>query len=423
MSLLNYILKNQWLSPNKIKDIQNKRLRRLIKHAYYNVPYYNKLFSKNNLLPADIKTSDDLQKIPITTKDEIQKLSLDQIISKKVRIKNCKKEYTSGSTGKCLTIYLSKKDELLRNLMDFRSLLAMGCKIFDKVALIRTYRTYVSKKFEEKITYIFKRTISAYLPLKDQIYYLNEFKPNIIWGFPNCLKLITKFISDNKIIHLNPKVIFSSGEMLDDNTRHYLEKIFNVKVYDLYTSAELSITAWECERHNGYHINSDSIILEITKDGKRLKYGDEGEIVCTNLINYTMPLIRYNLEDIGVLSEKLCECGRCFPILKEIKGRCDDMIILRDRTILHNHILSVYIYNIPGLFQYKLIQEDFEKFKLFYSPKEIINDNLKRYIKNNFQKHINNIHINFIGVDSIPKDKSGKLRKFISLIPKSDMNN
>lgn len=422
MSLINYIFKNQWLPADKLQEIQNKRLKKLINYAYNNVPYYQRLFKENDIMPNDINSSYDLKKIPITTKSDIQKLSLDQIISKNIRIKNCNVQRTSGSTGKPLNIYLSKRDEIFRSLIDFRSYLSMGCRIFDKLVLIRTPALKLIKvEVEDKLTYIFKRTISGYIPLKRQIDLLKEFNPHIIWAFPNNLKLIARFISEKEEIYLKPKIIFSSGEILNNRTRNFLERVFNAEVYDFYTSTEFSTIALECKKHDGYHINFDSVIVEITKDGKKLNNGEEGEIICTNLINYTMPLIRYNLEDIGVISEKLCECGRSFPLLKKIIGRCDDMLILRNGTNLHNNVFSVNFYNnIPGLFQFKLIQEDFEKFKLFYSPKGIINNDLKIQIQNNFQKHINNVQIDFIGVDNIPKDKSGKFRKFISLIPEKD---
>ena len=128
-------------------------------------------------------------------------------------------------------------------------------------------------------------------------------------------------------------------------------------VRDVYGAVEFGDIAWECERHEGYHVNADCLVVELLRDGRPALQGEAGEVVCTSLQSYAMPLIRYRLGDEGVFSTDRCGCRRGLPLLKVISGRADDCIHLPDGGLISPRALVSALAYIEGVRQYRIAQE------------------------------------------------------------------
>ncbi len=419
------VRKAKRLNPSELEELQNRKLRAIVKHAYRNVPYYHKLFNSAKVRPEDIKTKEDLVKIPITTKKMLQELPINQRVSRGVDINKCIKCRTSGSTGEPLDIFLSKKELCYRiamqtrvygfnlaekkvNILDSTPLPAEGspATIFRKLKQclnhLGLWRRYYFSLFEEPHELVSK---------------LLEIKPDIIETQPSTLKLISEFVKENNVSGISPKSIFTRAELLNREDRKQIETVFGAKLTDLYGAVEFGIIAWECEKHSGYHINSDIVLVEALRDNQQV-YGEEGEMVCTDLINYTMPFIRYAVEDIVTLSKEEHNCGSNFPLIKLIEGRSNDFITLPSGKIISPIPLIIILEEIDGISQFRLLQENINAFDIQIVKgrnfKETIIEEVKRALREILGR---NTRISVNIVDEIPREKSGKIRPIVSKVP------
>ncbi len=428
LSLFYYFWKirnNQRLTPSELEKLQNRKLRAIIKHAYENVPYYHRLFNSVNLSPEDIRTKEDLVKIPITSRRTIQELPIGERVTKGVNISKCMRCRTSGSSGIPLDVFLSKKEMSYRIAMQTRvyglNLTHKKVNMLDREPLpaqgspATIFR--ILKKYLNKLGLWRRYYFSLFEEPQELVSKLLEIKPDVIETQPSTLRLISKFLRENNLRGISPKSIFTRAELLSKEDRERIESVFNIKLTDLYGTTEFGIVAWECEKHRGYHINSDIVVMEAIRDDKQV-YGQEGQVICTDLINYTMPFIRYALGDVVVLSKEKCSCGRNFPIIELVEGRSNDFVTLASGRILSPLLLLLCLEKIDGISQYRLIQEKIDMFNVQIVKgrnfKEAALDKIRRKLRELLGK---NAQINVDMVRELPKDKSGKVHPVVSRVP------
>ena len=146
---------------------------------------------------------------------------------------------------------------------------------------------------------IFKtKLISPYEEPIKQIEEIQKFGPKTIGAFPSCVRVLAKEILERGLQGIKIPRIFTAGEILDEDTRELVGKAFDAEIFDGYGAIEVSGISLECVRHNGCHVMSDSVLVEVIRDGEIVSAGEEGEITVTNLIKHAMPMLRYNLEDL-----------------------------------------------------------------------------------------------------------------------------
>ena len=415
---LKRLKKNQYLSPSALRALQEERLRAIIRNAYENVSYYRRLFDSAGLRPHDIKTLEDLSKIPITTKNDLQVLKQGEIISKGTNIDQCIIKYTSGSTGQPLKIFLSPMERDFQILLNLRILMENGLQMTDKVAyIINPYRFPKAKYWFQYAGILRREYLSVFDDPEKHVELLKRIKPHIIYGYPSNLTLLALYIRENKIEGIHPKIIFSVAEVLEPKAKEAIDSIMHVNTCDILGTIELGDIAWQCEKRDGYHTSADAVIVEFLKDGRPVKPGEEGKIVCTSLYSYTMPLIRYAVDDICVPSSKICPCGRTLPMIDSIKGRANDFIVLPDGQIVASCFLVIIMQAIHDIGQYRIIQEDKRKIIVQLTKGKgfdpctpgRIRDEIGKVTKNRLQVEIEII-------EEIPRDQSGKIRTVVSRV-------
>jgi len=411
-------MKQQWLKPSELEEIQRKMLKGIIKHAYENVPLYHRKFDSVGIKPEDIKAVEDLQKIPITSKEEIRDNFPEGVIARGINISKCWTPRTGGSTGIPLTVVYDKKAENYEKAVALRPNLSCGQKIMDKWVNITNPARIGPKKWFQYFNIFNPIAISAFLDAKEQISLIEKINPAVLSGYSSSLWLLAKEIDNTGNDKIHPRLIFGDAEFLDGDMRQFINSVFGVEMCDLFGCVELARTAWECPEHCGYHIDIDAVVMEFLSDGEVIASGERGEIVYTGLYNYSMPLIRYAIGDVGIPSNEKCPCGRGLPLMKIVEGRKDDFVVLQDGRVISPRVFGILMKCISGIDQYKIIQESREKIVVQLLPsnnssQETIIKETKKEIRNVLGE---NILVEIDIKEEIPRESSGKLRKVVSKV-------
>jgi len=409
--------KQQWLKEEELIKIQEKKLIALINHAYHNVPLYRDLYESVGVKPKDIISLADLYKVPILTKEIIRKNYPIRIVANGVDIKNCFIKTTTGSTGMPLKVAYSKEMLDYARCVNFYIFLEFGLRLTDKLVRICHLESQNSPfpRFFKKMGILNWEFLSIFDPVETILESLKNLKPAVIFTYPSMLVLLSKEIEEQNANYINPRLILTSGETLSDSDRKKISTIFNTDVYSMYGTEENGLLAFECKKHTGYHVVSDAAIVEIVKKEKNAAEGEHGDIVATSLFNYSMPLIRYNIGDIGTFTNTKCDCGRGLPLIKSIEGRTDDFLTLPSGRKISPRVINV-IEDIPGVYRYKTVQETKDRIVVNlvkgtgFGPETI--SEIKTHIKAGCLGEEVKVDVKL--VDELSINRRGKLRAVIS---------
>ena len=339
--------RSQWLDRAAIRTLQETRLNTLVEHAFHHVPYYRALFDSVGLNPGHIRHLDDLHKIPITTKSMLQQVRPVERISDKYNIDALVKERTSGSTGQPFTSYFDPHFLSTRNGLFLRALHVAGYQFGQKLLLI----TAAEKPSRPWLRW---RYASIERPAEELVSELNRFRPSVLYGCMTPLRLMAEYMQASNGRAHHPRVVISTAETLDNNTRKLLEAGFGADVYDLYGLTEMGLVAWECSAHDGYHLSEDTAIVELVRDEGH----DAGKLVMTNLELEAMPLIRFLTGDLATpVAGEDCGCGRALQRIQRIEGRLVDCLRMQDNTVVTPYRLTLALENIQGLRRFQILQQ------------------------------------------------------------------
>jgi phenylacetate-CoA ligase len=416
--------RTQWLRPEQIRALQEQRLRALVHHAYRRVPYYRELFDRLGIDPDSIQRLDDLQRLPVLSKDAVRQNLYFDLISDAHDKKTMLPVTTSGSTGEPLTLYADKTQLEMRWGTTLRNIEWTGYRFGDRQ--VRLWHSTLGMNgvqvFKERLDAVLSRrrffpafemneeTIGRYVD------FLRRKRPVLIDGYAEAFNLIANYLRQHPMAGIQPKGIISSAQTLSAESRAVIEQAFHAKVFDKYGSREFSGIAHECEAHAGHHVNAESYIVEIVRDGRPARPGETGEVLVTDLTNYSVPLIRYALGDIATAIDPRCPCGRGLPLIGEIQGRIQSIIVGSNGCFLPGaffaHFLKDYGHIIK---QFQVVQErlgeiDFNIVKgTRFSEAEL--DKLVLVLR----RHLGDeLKINLNYVDSIALVRTGKHRHSVS---------
>ncbi|MCP5214425.1 MAG: phenylacetate--CoA ligase family protein [Pseudomonadales bacterium] len=414
---------SQWWSKDEILALQSQRLQKLIRSVNQNVPYYAELLESQNIDPAEIKSAEDLKKLPFLNK------ALIRANSDKLRARNAKhlsRFNTGGSSGEPLIFYIGKErvsrdvaakwratrwwdvDLGDKEIVLWGSPIELGTQDYVRLIRDKLLRTRLLPAFEMS-----EAKIDSF------IQEIKKVKPQMLFGYPSAFSLIAKRAKDTNILlnGLGTKVVFVTSERLYDHQRELLENTFGCPIANGYGGRDAGFIAHQCPQGN-MHITAEDIIVEIVDPaGNVLPPGNSGEIVTTHLATQDYPFIRYRTGDIGVLEERNCSCGRGLPILKEIQGRSTDFIVAADGTLMHGLALIYILRDIQSVLEFKIIQES----KQLTRVQLVVNSNFSEFdekqIISGFKKRLGDgVNIVIERVDKIAAEASGKMRYVVSRI-------
>lgn len=411
--------------PEQLQGSQLENLKKIIKHAYENTRYYKRIFDKIRFSPSDFKAIDDMLRLPIITKEEIRE-NLNDMIAGTFNISDLTKDSTGGSTGTPMIFYRDRECWEKRWAQELFFDKWIGYNIGDKVAyfVAGTHQPRGISCLKAKIKNATCERIIAFDPtnitdnyMADFLLKFRKFKPSIIKCFPNSLYIFTEYLKRNNIKDLKVDAISCTGENLYPYQRELFEEIFKCKVFEKYGTRESGIIACECPIHNGMHIFTEGVYLEFIKDGRQALPGEMGEIIVTDLFNYGMPLIRYKIGDVAIVTDRKCPCGSNLPLIDKIIGRDRDILVAQDGTPKPGYLFVEVVNknNIPAKCQF--VQEDVDNLLINIVKLNGFENQYLKIIENNCRKilgHTTNIKFAFL--EDIPKENSGKFKYVTSRI-------
>jgi phenylacetate-CoA ligase len=412
----NDLERNQHLSSEQLENLQWKRLKKLLAHAYENVPHYQRQFNKLGITPSDVRDIKDFQKLPFLRKSDIQQMP-DDFLAVNYDKDKLKKDATGGSTGQPLIFY---RDQICHEwtwkaFERFRNWI--GYSPIDKLALIWGADRDIPSSYPSN-----QRWLNSFNYSSDDIeafiQELIQWKPRAIRGYASSLFLVASYIKQHNLTAPRPVAIESSAEKLWAYQRTVIEDVFNCPVYDQYGSREIPSIACECEFQTGLHIFSDIRLVEIIRNGESARQGEEGSIVITDLLNFGMPFIRYEIGDVGVMSDLNCSCGRGFPLLKEVKGRISSTIITSQGRFVHGEYFTHLFYPIQGVTAFQVHQGSIDAIEVHIQPGNGFDSSVMPPLLSEIKDHLGpEMAITWHIVEEIPLTPTGKHHFVISDIP------
>ncbi|MGS2724294.1 phenylacetate--CoA ligase family protein [Porticoccus sp. GXU_MW_L64] len=419
------LLANEFFGENILLDQQEKMLSRIIKHAYQTVPYYNKLFKDNKLQPDDIKSLEDLPKIPVLTKDIIKK-NFNELWSRDFHRKSLVDGHTSGTTGTPLEVLYDKRMMGMTYAAMDRQYRWAGVnfnRFGDRIATLRG--NIIVPLSQKKPPYWRLNAVHNQLYLSNfhlspetlphYLKKLNRFKPKVIDGYPSSLYVLAKYmLNQNETLPID--AILTSSETLYDFQRCAIEKAFSCKVFDYYGHAERVIFAGECEYHSGHHIFPEYGIAEIVdRDNFPVGPGEEGMMIGTTLQNFGMPLIRYVTNDRTGIKVEDCACGRSFPLMNEVATKAEDLLKLKDGRFISPSVLTHPFKPLNSISGSQIIQTDLDRICVKLIPGENFENSHRSQLVHDLKERLGeSINIEIELVDALPRTKSGKFKWVVS---------
>ena len=344
---------NPWIecaSQETMKEMQSERLADAVKRCYENVPFYKNAFDKAGIKPEDIKSIDDLPRLPFTMKQDLRDnypfglfaVPRDEL----VRV-----HASSGTTGKMTVVGYTQYDIDCWAEDAARAFVAAGASNEDTVHVSYGYGLFTGGL---GLHYGAEKIGAATVPAstgntKRQIDIITDFGATVLCCTPSYALFIGETMQemgiDTKKIPLKAGIF--GAEPWTDEMRRKIEEILNIKAFDIYGLSEITGpgVAFGCSDQNGMHINEDRYYPEIINPdtGEVLPEGEQGELVFTCLCKEALPLIRYRTRDIASLSRKKCSCGRTLIKMSKPAGRTDDMLIIRGINVFPSQIESVLL--------------------------------------------------------------------------------
>ncbi len=415
---LNFLTKSQWWTRQQIDEFQNEKLRELIKHSYENVPYYNELFKSLNLTPGDIKSKDDLYKIPVLTKGDIRRNYPDKLTAKNLKSESVMNS-TSGSTGEPLKYFETKETISFRNASGIRAWHWMNYKLGDRYIKISKHpRTSMVKTVQDLLNNcsyfsFHKLSENIFTEILDKI---ERIDPRIIRGYPTAILYMAELIEKRGGIRLpGLKAISTTASTLHPYMRKKIEEVFNTTIYDSY-SCEGSALFSQCENLEHYHPSEELAISEFLEDQfSKNDHEHSKRHITTHLFNYVHPFIRYDTQDYMVTgNENKCSCGRNLLNIAKIKGRDNAILVLPNGDYVFEMDFIHYFYDSETVDQFQVIQEKKDLIRLKVVTNKSFSNNNKRDIINYWNDFLgDSVKLSVEVVDTIELTPSGKRRFLI----------
>lgn len=406
-------------STENMEACISQKKKDLLSYAFENVQWYKDLSKK---LPSIESLSTDSrlwQKIPTVDRDVIGP-DESKFISQLHTVKNWND--TSGSTGRKFRFLRDRSQTLWAEASTaFVRKQILGLYAPSELVVWGAPRDKQPKeKFLSKLKLLVRRrkTVIAYQmnPKKslEILEAVSEFKPEILTGYPNILKYLSEHDKDE--ILSRPKAIITAGEWFRPDLRKKLEEHTQKQIFDFYGCREIGSIAYECKAHNGLHILSPLVYVEcLRKDQTPCEPGEMGELVVTSLVRRSMPLIRYRIGDMGILSDEKCSCGCPFPLIKEICGRTMDVVTLPGGQTIVGNFWTFFTREFSEISQFRVVQDETGQITLEIVPEAGAPANLQETILVEAKKRIgiqDGLSVKL--VKSLPVNQSGKTGLVVS---------
>lgn len=335
----------------QIQRWQDERLVKQVKHVYENVAYYRKLMEEKGVTLEDIKSREDLHKLPFLTKEDLREAYpyglMGTPVADCIRIQS-----TSGTTGRRVVAFYTKKDIDLWEDCCARAIMAAGGTNEDVVHVSYGYGLFTGGPGLHGGS---QKVGCLTLPMSSgntdrQIQFMTDLGSTILCCTPSYAAFLAETIQEKRLQdQIKLKAGIFGAEAWTGEMRKSIEEKLGIKAYDIYGLTEISGpgVAFECSAQGGMHINEDHFIAEVInpETGEVLPDGEKGELVFTSITKEAFPLLRYRTRDICILNREKCSCGRTHVRMSKPMGRSDDMLIVKGVNVFPSQIETVLLNN------------------------------------------------------------------------------
>ncbi len=395
----------------KLQELQWEKLKRLLKHAYDTCPFHRARFDQIGLHPVqDFRSLDCLSKLPVLSKDDLRS-SLEELKTRDANVTGIELNSTGGSTGVPLNFYQDDNYRTWADAMRIRTWrripgidpnaiealmwgavrdIGKGLKPFSTLKSLLRYRTLALNTFD-----LDEPTIRQYLS------YYNRVKPEILRGYASSLFFVAEFIEKKEIKVHAPKIILSSAEVLKPLMREKISTVFNAEILDSYGCREVSHIAGECQEHNGLHLAMENQIVELV----------ENKILVTNLNNFALPMLRYQVGDMAdSITKSTCRCGQHSWRLNKLLGRENENIQLPNGKTINGEFFEFLFFGLKTVERFQVVyskkQEQLRVRLKVSDSSESAGEMVKQKMRDNF--NFENVHVEYAG--QFDQSPTGKFR-------------
>lgn len=426
LALLYQFDQSQWWSPERLLEHQLDQIRVLLHHFAATSPFYRERLAETDIVPTGSLDFDTFRRIPPLLRQDIQSAG-DALLSNKVpkdhgRILTAA---SSGSTGRPVTARKTDVNQTFHRALNLRNHLWHKRDLSAKFATIRGYDPGVAMAPEGRHsatwTSVYRtgpsvQLNSAHCTLGQQVHWITRERPPYILSYPTNLHALALRCAETGLRMPWLKSLITFSEALSPGQRTAIEGWFGVPVEDMYSAAEVSMIAVQCpDVPENYHVQSENVLMEVVDDdGGPCEIGETGRILVTDLHNFAMPFIRYEIGDLAVFGDP-CPCGRGLPSVRRIFGRVRNMLKLESGEQIFPDIAALHLSEIAPLRQYQMIQKSYTDIEMKL--------NLARPFEGDEEAHMRKMILDALGqpfnlhlvpVDDIPRHPSGKFEDFIS---------
>ena len=420
--------RTQWLSPPQLRELQDEKLRRLVRHCYRSVPYYRGQMQARKLRPEDIRGQADLYKLPLLTKDDIRKHLYFDIMSDNHNKSEVLRITTSGSTGEAFVCYADRAQLEFRWAATLRAQEWTGYRFGDPTVRLwhQTLGMTRDQIFRERADAFFCNR--SFIPvfefqaarLAEMVQTIADVEPVLMDGYAEALDFLAQYLKAEGRVDVRPRALMSSAQTLPEVSRRLIEEAFGCRVFDKYGSREFSGIAYECESHHGHHVVTEGYVVEVLKEGQPAKPGEVGEVVITDLNNYCLPFVRYRIGDLAEAmdGDALCSCGRGAARLGTIAGRVQSIIEGTDGQFLPGAFFSHYLKEFDhAIKRFQVIQEERGAIKFRVVKGGRFSEDVLAEVLTTFRRYLGQtMRIDVQFVDNVELGRTGKRLASVSRI-------
>lgn len=422
LDCLKFLHEAQWWSEEQIREFQLHKLEILLNHAYENTVYYKECFKEMGLKPSDIRTIDDLKKLPILSRDNLRNNWDKKLRAGNINYHKCLKGSSSGSSGNPVTYFKDTSSISSGRAAQFLFWEACGWSLGERTGILwGNYKTAQHEwtRLSSRIKAILYRELRlpAYQLINQQkiletLQKISNKYIKFLFGYTNAIFTIALAAAELKTPLNHIKAVFTTAETINEKTRNTIEKFIG-PVYDGYGSGEVLGVAFQCEKKELYHIVEPNVIVEY----KDIGLENQKSLIITDLTNFATPLIRYEIGDIGIESREKCPCGRNWKALTGIVGRTNDILTTPSggNILIPSGFGSSLLKEIDGISRYQLAQIKDDQVVLrveldTFIDRESIIQNIEKIVDTYLSGFINySIEI----VERIPFSQCGKYKILI----------
>jgi phenylacetate-CoA ligase len=408
---------SQWWSREALRDLQWRQLSALLDVAFADVPYYREKYGRAGFRREDIRSLEDYARLPILHRSEVRE--------NRDRLRNTAfggrlvPHATGGSTGVPTQFFITIDSCDWRAAATQRVYAWTGCRLGDRSVYLwgapvgtpspwEAFKTTVYERLQRQLVFnTFQQTDALWERIRQRI---DNYRPELMVGYVSSMQEFCAYLRRSGQAVPRLRALIAAAEPVFPAVREEIESTLQAPLFNTYGSREFMSIGGECERRDGLHINAENLLVETAFPA------EASELLVTDLRNFGMPFLRYEIGDVGVLDLSSCACGRGLPRIRSIQGRILDMLRTPDGRIVPGEFFPHIIKDLPEVREFQVQQKSLDHIVISAILAAPLSPRSNGILESEVQKTFGNVtRVELQPVESIPRLPSGKRRVTIGL--------